>query len=129
MSNETTYSGILGELSRLQAALATRISEIPHLAQSKDKLEALLNRANALARQQAGLIADKQEASQLLRETVADAQRLGTVLRKGVRQHYGIRSERLAEFGIQPFRGNKSKPAPEEPEKPTPAEAPASSAK
>jgi hypothetical protein len=35
------------------------------------------------------------------------------MLRQGVKQHYGIRSEKLAEFGLQPFRGRKTKTEPE----------------
>jgi hypothetical protein len=129
MSNETTYSGILGELLGFQTALTARLSEVPQLAQSRDLFEVAVSRAHTLIREQAVLNANKQEKSRQIKEAITDGQRLATILRKGLLQHYGPRSERLVEFGIQPFRGKKSKPAPEEPEKPTPAEAPASSAK
>jgi len=41
--------------------------------------------------------------------------RLTALLRHALKQHYGIRSEKLAEFGLQPFRGRK------QPEPSTPA--------
>ena len=47
------------------------------------------------------------------------------LLRTAIREHYGISSEKLIEFGIEPFRGKKRKtePAPTEPEPaPEPAE-------
>ncbi len=49
--------------------------------------------------------------------------RLANVLRLAVKHHYGIRSEKLAHFGLQPFRGRpfrarNSKPAPETPQTP-----------
>jgi hypothetical protein len=47
------------------------------------------------------------------------------VLRATVKQHYGIRNEKLIQFGIQPFRGRKAKATPPDgsPE-PTPNPAP-----
>ncbi|HYN20643.1 MAG TPA: hypothetical protein VE078_06760 [Thermoanaerobaculia bacterium] len=127
MSNETTYSGILGDLLRLQTALAARVGEVPHLAQSRERFEAAVGRAQALIRDQAVLNATKLERSRHIKEAIGDGLRLATILRKGLLQHYGIRSERLVEFGIQPFRGRKSKSKPEEPE-PAPTEAPSAAA-
>ena len=43
---------------------------------------------------------------------LTEAERLITVLLLAVKQHYGIRSEKLAEFGIQPFRGRRRKEEP-----------------
>jgi hypothetical protein len=61
-------------------------------------------------------MAGKQEASKQLNTFVTEGERLATVLQLAVKQHYGIRAEKLAEFGLQPFRGRtKAKPAPETP--------------
>src|SRR6185295_15712011 len=65
--------------------------------------------------------AAKQEASLQLRTSLAECERLANILRLGVKQHYGIRSEKLAEFGLQPFRGSKTPDAEEpQPSAPTP---------
>ena len=55
-------------------------------------------------------------------------ERMATVLRLAVKQHYGIRSEKLAEFGLPPFRGRvrKAPSQPEEPKTPSPAPSPQS---
>lgn len=132
MPDETTYSGILGDLQRLHVTLVANASEIPHLEASTARFGETVGQAQGLARRQAALTAEKQEVSQQLKRALGDGQRLATMLRQGVKQHFGIRSEKMAEFGMQPFRGRqrKAKPAPEQPEKPipTPAELPASPA-
>jgi hypothetical protein len=86
----------------------------------------VLNRVQDLVTRQAAAIAEKQELSRLIPASLIDAQRLATVLRKGLQQHFGVRSEKLAEFGLKPFRGRKRSgdASPEKPE-PEPAEPPA----
>jgi hypothetical protein len=70
-------------------------------------------------------MAGKQEASKQLNTFVTEGERLATVLQLAVKQHYGIRAEKLAEFGLQPFRGRtKAKPAPETPGTPGASGAP-----
>jgi hypothetical protein len=51
---------------------------------------------------------------------------MATVLRFSLKLFYGPRSEKLTEFGIQPFRGRT--PAPELPPPPIESTAPADSA-
>lgn len=125
MTKETTYSGILGEMQRFHASMAASIAEIPHLELAHARFGEILSRARDVAVRQAALIAEKQELSLQLKAAISDCQRLATMLRQGLKQHYGIRSEKLAEYGLPPFRGRKlkAKPEPEEPETPTPTPA------
>ena len=45
-----------------------------------------------------------------------DAQRLASGVRVMLKEHYGIRDEKLTAFGLQPFRGrNKKTTTPGEP--------------
>lgn len=120
MSKESTYVGQLGDLQQLLAKLSANIAELPHLEGSLQQLGVLSGRAQEALQRQAALTSAKQEATRELQTVLADALRLANVLRMAVKQHYGIRSEKLAEFGMQPFRGRKRavKPAPEEPSKP-----------
>jgi hypothetical protein len=53
------------------------------------------------------LAAEKQDVSKQFVDTLTEAERLSTVLRLAVKQHFGIRSEKLTEFDLQPFRGRK----------------------
>lgn len=120
MSKESTYVGKMGDVQQLIAKLSANIAEIPHLEGSLQQLGALSGKAQEAFQRQAALTASKQEATKELQAALASAMRLANVLRLAVKQHYGIRAEKLAEFGLQPFRGRKpeAKPVPEEPEVP-----------
>jgi len=114
MVRETTTSGRLGKLARFSAALATNAPELAHLEGARLRLERSLAEAQEIAKQQAAFIASKQEASQKLKKAVNETERLANGIRKLVAESYGVRSEKLAEFGVQPFRGRKlSREAPE----------------
>jgi transcriptional regulator with XRE-family HTH domain len=107
---ESTRSGKLGEWQRLQTALQVNQAELPHLETQRTQFETLVGQAEDLFQSQAALSASKQEASQQVAALVLECQRLETVLRLSLKQFYGPRSEKLVEFGIQPFRGRTPKP-------------------
>jgi len=117
---ETTYAGMLGDWDRWTAALTANELDLGHLQVPKEQLASLGLRGKALIQQQSELTASKQNASQDLKVAMVEGQRLVTLLRAAVRQHYGIDSEKLAEFGIQPFRGRRRAKAPEPPPVETP---------
>ena len=108
MSKETTYAGILGEWERWITTLLADAS-LAHLEVPRAELEALTVRGKELIQKQSELTAGKQDASKELRKLIVEGQRLATVLRFAVRQRYGIDSEQLAKFGLQPFRGRSRK--------------------
>ena len=72
-------------------------------------------KASELANRQSALTGEKQDASKQLLETLTEAERLGTVLRLAVKQHFGIRAEMLVELNVQPFRGRKKPTSPATP--------------
>lgn len=109
----TTQDGMLGDLQSLLLALEANEEDLPHLETSRAKLEGMLDQARDAAAQQATAAAVKQEATKRLQALVTDSTRLGNALRAMLKEHYGVRSEKLAEFGIQPFRGRPRKPKPE----------------
>jgi hypothetical protein len=126
MSSETTYAGMLGDLGRFTAALEANIAEVPHLQGARERLQTLLAQGQETAQQQAALTAAKQETSRRLRTLVTEGQRVANAVRSMLKEHYGLRSEKLAEFGIQPFRGRafRTRKGGSKPETPAP-EAPA----
>lgn len=129
MAKETTYAGMLGDLQRLVTALSANGSELTHLEVPRAKLEGLLNQAQEVTKQQAAFTAGKQESTRQLKTLLTEGVRLANALRVMLKEHYGIRSEKLAEFGMQPFRGKARKVKPEEPEIPTPAPQPSNSSR
>lgn len=127
MAKDRTISGVLGSWQRLLAPLQANASDIPHLEVPRTKLEGLLAQAVAINKDQGARRASKQELSKQLKTMMVDGERLASLLRAGVKEHYGVRSEKLAEFGLQPFRGlaRKAKPA-EGSDTPAPAQSPPS---
>ena len=106
---ERTYSGKLGEWQRLLGPVTANAADVPHLEAPRAKLAALLAEGLDATKAQAVHVAAKQEVSKQLKGLATEGDRLASLIRQGLRQHYGIRSEKLAEFGLQPFRGRKTK--------------------
>jgi hypothetical protein len=119
-----TQGETIQDLQNLAASMAVYIKEVPHLEGPRDKLVGLLTQMGPLITQQADLGAQRQEVSQKIRTLLTEARRLGNFLRIGLKEHYGPRSEKLATFKLQPFRGRKTA-KPEERETP-PAPTPTS---
>ncbi|HEV8580489.1 MAG TPA: hypothetical protein VGX68_15590 [Thermoanaerobaculia bacterium] len=105
MNRETTYKGLIGDLERLVTALLANSSELPQLEGVRLHLEQILEATRATAQLQAELVASKQDASRRLLRLMGDGAREVTAVRKLLKAHYGLDAEKLAEFGIQPFRG------------------------
>lgn len=116
----SSQADVVTEAERLFAAMVTNSAELSHLAGSRIKLENQLVVARELLGRQANLSASKQEASTQLREQLNAMTKLINLLRVAVKEHFGSRSDRLVEFGVQPFRGRRRKvvaePVPPSPE-------------
>lgn len=122
MPQETTYAGMQGEWKQLMTTIEANAAELGHLEAPRVKLGGLLTQVEEIQKQQKALTASKQEASRQLGVLMTEGQRLANAMRTMLREHYGIRAEKLAEFGMQPFRGRnrsqkakKAKQAPSEP--------------
>jgi hypothetical protein len=89
-------------------ALAANIEETPHLRTPSAKLDALLALLKELTAEQARLTAARQEVSKRIAEIMDEARLLMTFVDLGVKHHYGNRSEKLIEYGLQPFRSKPS---------------------
>jgi DNA-binding protein H-NS len=113
MSTETTYKGKIEDWDRLHERLTANAAELAHLDVMKARLETAMEQTRQIAALQAAQTAAKQQASKSLKEAIAEGDRLANLLRAAVKQHYGIRSEKLSEFGVKPFRGRKKAEKPE----------------
>lgn len=105
MAKEVTQTGRMGSLQRFNLALTANKAELQDLELSRVKFEGMVNQIQDLANRQAALRAEKQEISKQLKTQLIETERMGNMMRKGVQAHFGIRAEKLAEFGLQPFRG------------------------
>ena len=128
MSQETTKAGVMGDWQKLLKSFEENPDDLSYLEVPRTKLAGLFARAVEINHQQAAMAASKQSASKELRAIFAEGRRLATSLRRMVQDRYGVDSEKLTEFGLQPFRGKpffprKRKPQtePESPATPNPA--------
>ena len=121
MLRENTNAGMLGQLLRFSAALAANSGELEHLEGMRQRLQSLVDEAQEIAQEQAALAASKQAASRRLQDRLSDGLRVVTGLERLLLEFYGLGSEKLVEFGIQPFRGRRrGRVTPEQPEEPQP---------
>lgn len=97
----------LAEWEKLIASLTANAAELPHLEASRVELQQKLQQVQALIGEQAMHQAAKQEASKGIATAIHEGRHLATFLRTGAKQRYGKDSEKMVEFGIPPFRGNK----------------------
>jgi hypothetical protein len=99
-----TYAVIFQKLELRSKALAANIEDIRYLAEPLARLVAMLTLLKELMTEQASLTAQRQDVSRRIEDLANEAQKLLTFLDAGVKQHYGHRSEKLSEYGLQPFR-------------------------
>jgi hypothetical protein len=124
---EHTNTGRMGSLNRFNLALATNKAELQDLEPTRAKFDTMVGQTHDTANRQGALRGQKQDLSKQLRSQIVESERLANVLRKAVQAHYGIRAEKLAEFGLQPFRGRVRAvtATPATPETPTTTPSPA----
>src|SRR3954467_11855585 len=120
MARETKKTAILGDLQNLSATMELNKELLPDLEPFRLKLTGIVTQTVDAGKQQAAMRAAKQELSKQVRKLLTDGQRIADGVRTAGRDHFGPESEKLAEFGLQPFRGRKVKAAPVKPTPTTP---------
>ncbi len=120
------------KLELRRQALEANSAELPQMEVTRQKVNSVLTELKDLTAKQASLTAAKQEVTKRLAELNNEGQKLMTFVDAGIRVHYGTRSEKLVEFGQQPFRsqprlklvgvdGKPVKPSPAPAEPPAPS--------
>ena len=112
MSESNSYANVVTGWDLQLTAVDRNNVDLPQAEVPRERLRAILKEVRDLSAEQAALTARKQEASKRLQELLVQGRKLSTVLRTLVREHYGNRSEKLAEFNLQPFRGRPRKTEP-----------------
>jgi hypothetical protein len=120
-----TYAVTFAEWRRLLKPFASKNGETPHLEGHRVRLEALLAQVLEIESQQLALTSAKQDLSRQIEALTAEGRKVASFLKAGIREKYGRTSEKLVEYGMQPFRGIK-KAEPEEPAEPVEVKPPTS---
>ncbi|HEV7504821.1 MAG TPA: hypothetical protein VGS07_07925 [Thermoanaerobaculia bacterium] len=114
MSNTDRTATDLKEWEQTTTAIVANAPDLPQTDIPRAALEKLTDELRKLGVEQKLFRAQKQQTSQRMAEIHAEGNRLVTLLRGLIKQHYGIRNEKLVELGVKPFRGRR-KAAPAEP--------------
>lgn len=125
MASVKRYMNITNGWEQTSSAVKAHASELEDLGTFCAKLDVHLDQARALYSEQGAHRASKQEATKRLMGVLRAGNAVADLVRTGIREHYGADSEKLVEFGIQPFRGKKRQvtATPTEPEpEPEPTE-------
>lgn len=111
MAEEWLYMNAVNGWDQMASSLTANNDQVAHLEVGVPKLQERSQLARSLSAQYAALRAAKQEVWKELQRVLEEGEAEMRYLREGVRAHYGKRSEKLVEFGVQPFRGIKRKSA------------------
>jgi hypothetical protein len=107
----------------VSGSVAANAADLPQAAIPLAALDKVLNEVDQIFVDQAAFRASKQMTSQRLQALFEQGDKLTTVLKVLVKQHYGIGSDKLVEFGVQPFRA-RPKPTVVPPTTPAPTPSP-----
>jgi hypothetical protein len=107
MGIETTYSRVLGGLIRLITALNANAADPAHLDGARLRLAKIATDIEGFTQQETALTASMQEASKQVPKLLVEGRRVASGMTKFLQERNGTRSEKLAELGLQPFRGRK----------------------
>ena len=103
----------------VSGAVIANASDLPQAAIPLAALDRIITETDQILVDQAAFRASKQVTSQRLQTLFEQGDKLTTVLKVLVKQHYGNGSDKLVEFGIQPLR-TRPKPTVVPPTTPAP---------
>jgi len=82
MGNETTYSGVMGELARFSAAVNANAADLAHLEGARLLLAKIVTDIDGVTQQQAALKASKQEASKQVQKLLVQGRSVASGMTK-----------------------------------------------
>jgi hypothetical protein len=89
---------------QLLVKVKAHAADLPFLKGTGNKLAVALQGAREAKTRQTVLQAQCRKATRDLKEHMARSRDLATRLRNGIRMHYGLSNEKLADFKIRPCR-------------------------
>jgi predicted RNA-binding Zn ribbon-like protein len=122
---KATFANVMTTGEQLLVSIEANKTDLAHLEEQRSELSKAIEGAKAASVQQDAFRAQFQQSTRDMEKFMSDVRELTTRLRNGVRTKYGLRSEKLAEFGMQPRRAPAKSRAKEKPA-PVPQPAPAS---
>jgi hypothetical protein len=119
MAKLQRYLNALNGWEQVAKAQEANAAELPHMEAPLTKLRGLLEQARNLTAEHHNLTATKQDVSKNLQKTIRQGQKLVDLMRTAAVEQFGADSEKLVEWGVNPFRGRARKTAEKPTEKPS----------
>jgi hypothetical protein len=121
----TTFANFVEEGDRLLVTVEANKEDLAFLEETRTQLVTVMEGAKAASVRQDSFKAQFQQATRDLEGFFSQGRELLTRLRNGIRTKYGLRAEKLAEFGMKPRRKaqrakKQKEPGPVSPPNPTP---------
>ena len=121
----TSFADVMTEADVLLVKVQANAADLAHLETNRSRLAAALEGAKEASIRQAASKAQVQQATRDLEGFLSELKEQVTRMRNGIRHQYGLKSEKLVEFGLQPRRkpqrSKENGPAPTPPPTPAPA--------
>jgi hypothetical protein len=106
----TSFADYITEWKKLLATVAVNQGDLQHLEEFRAQLEVEMAGAEAANVRQSAALAEAQQATRDLEGFLTRGKDLANRLRTGIRSRYGLRAEKLTEFGMRPLRARRRKP-------------------
>jgi hypothetical protein len=110
----TTFPAETMDWGQLATTVDVNKTDLAHLAVQSARLAVVADGSKATKLRQEALKAELQQTTRNLEAYRTEGRDLATRLRNGIRTQYGLKSEKLTEFGMKPRRKlqKKAKPGP-----------------
>ncbi len=115
-----TFATETTDWSQLAVTVDINKIDLAHLEPQTSRLTVVLDGAKTTKLRQDAFKALLQQTTRDLEAYMREGKDLATRLRNGVRTRYGLKSEKLTEFGMKPRRKPQKKATPEPVAQPTP---------
>jgi hypothetical protein len=107
MMPKKAFADVMTEWEKLATTVAANKDDLSYIDGYRQQLEIEMAGAKAANVRQSAAQAESQQASRDLDGFLASGSDLANRVRTGIKSKYGIRSEKLKEFGLKVFRGKK----------------------
>jgi hypothetical protein len=110
MPKSNSFAETVNGWGELLTALEANSGDLTQLDLPRQRLQVIMDQIRSFTTEQAALTAGRQQATERVYFLLTQGRKLATVLRTSVREHYGNRSQKVAEFGLQPLRPRSRRP-------------------
>lgn len=125
----TSFADVMTEADGLLIKVQANAADLGHLETNRSRLSTALEGAKEASIRQAASRAQFQQATRDMEGFIAELKEQATRMRNGIRNQYGLKSEKLVEFGLQPRRKPQRSKEDEPGPAPTPTPTPTSNNK